>query len=206
MTAITSYTTLLAALEEWNNRSDLATLYPGFISLAEAHFNRSLRSSEMETTVEQDTTDATIALPSDFLEAREIYLDDNPDTVLMAMDPAGLRSRYGYSATGLTAAYTITGTNLVFAPAPADTVTAVLTYYARLEGLSADNETNWLITSHPDVYLRAVKFYSFEYLKDYEAADREIAMVDATIGSLNDAGNRRRTPAGPLIMRPATSA
>src|SRR4051812_49096734 len=165
MTAIVSYSTLLTALEEWNNRSDLTAHYPGFIALAEAHFNRSLRSSEMEITVTQDTTEGTIALPSDFLEVREIYIDDNPDVVLVAMNPSGLRARYGLAATGAPAAYTITGTNLILAPFPADTITARMTYYAKPEGLTADNETNWLIAAHPDLYLRAVKFYSFEYLK-----------------------------------------
>lgn len=203
---IDSYATLLSALEDWNNRSDLAALYPQFIGLAEAHFNRSLRSSEMETTVYQETAEGTIALPTDYLEMRELYIDDSPDTVLAAMDPAGLRGRYGYSATGAPAAYTVTGTNLVLAPFPGSTITAVMTYYAKLEGLSASNDTNWLIAAHPDLYLRAVKFYSFEYLKDIQSADREIAMLDATIASINDAGNRRRTPATPLAMRPATSA
>jgi hypothetical protein len=203
---IDSYATLLSALEDWNNRADLAAQYPQFIGLAEAHFNRTLRSSEMETTVTQDTSEGTIALPSDYLEARELYIDDDPDTVLVAMSPAGLRLAYGFSTTGAPAAYTVTGTNLVLAPFPGDTITAVLTYYAKLEGLSAETETNWLILSHPDLYLRAVKFYSFEYLKDIDMADREIALVDATIESLNDAGNRRRMPAGPLAMRPTSSA
>lgn len=205
MTAITSYTTLLTALEEWNNRSDLAAQYPGFIGLAEAHFNRTLRSSEMESTVSQATTEDAVALPTDFLEAREVYIDDDPDTVLIAMDPAGLRSRYGRASTGNPTAYTFSAGNLVIAPSPGSSVTVFLNYYAKLEGLSSENETNWLIASHPDLYLRAIKFYSFEYLKDYDSADREIAIVDATIESLNQAGNRRRIPAGPLTMRPAVS-
>lgn len=205
MAAITSYTTLLDALEDWDDRADLVTRYPQFIALAEAHFNRVMRSSEMETTVTQSTTDSTIALPDDYLEAREVYINGDPDTVLIAMDPAGLRGRYGYSATGDPAAYTITGTNLVFAPAPGSSIDAVLTYYAKVPALSTDNETNWLITSYPDAYLSATRFYALKFLRD-ETAGSELELASAIIDSINDAGNRRRTPAGPLTMRPAASA
>jgi hypothetical protein len=205
MTAITSYTTLLDALQDWDNRADLVSRYPQFIALAEAHFNRVMRSSEMETTVTQDTTESTIALPSDYLEAREVYIDGSPDTVLIAMDPAGLRGRYGYSNTGDPAAYTITGTNLVLAPAPGSSITAVLTYYAKVPALSSDNETNWLIVSYPDAYLSATRFYALKFIQDPSAAS-ELDLASAIIDSINDAGNRRRTPAGPLTMRPAASA
>lgn len=202
MTAITSYTTLLTALATWNKRSDLTTLYPQFIGLAEAHFNRTLRCPEMETTVTQSISTRTVALPSDFLGMRTLYIDADTDIVLEPLTPQALRSAYPTNTSGTPVAYTVTDSNIVIGPTPSGTFTLGMDYYAKLDALSESTATNWLLDSHPDLYLRAVKFYSLEYLRDYEAADREMAFVTATIESLNQNSNRKRIPANPLASKP----
>ena len=202
MTAITSYATLLTALGEWNNRSDLASQYPGFISLAEAHFNRELRVPDMEVTATFEASTASVELPGDFLSARAIYVDATTDVVLGPLTAWALRAAYPTAATGTPAAYAIRGGDMTLAPAPSSATTLVMDYYASLDGLSTSNETNWLIEAHPDIYLRAVKYYSLEFLKDYDAADRELMFVNGLIESLNRHGNRKRVSANPLAMKP----
>lgn len=198
---ITSYSTLLTALEAWNNRADLASLYPEFIGLAEAHFNREIVHPQGEVNVSQDVSTEEVALPSDFVAMKELYLDTSPVATLIPMSISALRDTYSPLDAGQPVAYALSACHIVLGPAPDTTYTLDMTYVGSLSGLSASNETNWLITAHPDLYLRAVKYYSLEYLKD-EAADRELAIVDGIIRSINRAGNRRRLPAGPLTVRP----
>ena len=42
--AITNYTELKSSLADWLNRSDLTTVIPDFITLAESQFNREIRN------------------------------------------------------------------------------------------------------------------------------------------------------------------
>lgn len=200
--AITSYTTLLSALANWNNRSDLTAQYPDFIALAEAHFNRTLRVPDMEASVSQSVSAATVALPSDFLSAREVYVDAATDIVLEPLTPWALRAAYPTADSGTPVAYTIKSENIVLAPPPSAATTLVLNYYQKIPALTASNETNWLITDHPDLYLRACRYYSHEYLKHYEAADREMAFVNGLIESMNTSAHRKRVPANPLASKP----
>jgi hypothetical protein len=194
-----NYTSLLASLASWNNRSDLTARYPEFIELAEAHFGRILRCPQMEAEATQSVAVPEVALPSDFLALREVRIGE---TVLNAMSPSSIRSMYG-DRSGVTQAYAIAGNRIVLAPVPTSPVTVEINYFAKVPALSASNPSNWLIAAYPDLYLRAVRYYSFEALRNVEAADRELAMVGALLDSINQAGHSARLPAAPLAMRPA---
>jgi hypothetical protein len=186
-----NYTSLLASLASWNNRSDLTARYPEFIELAEAHFGRILRCPQMEAEATQSVAVPEVALPSDFLALREVRIGE---TVLNAMSPSSIRSMYGDRSGG---------NRIVLAPVPTSPVTVEINYFAKVPALSASNPSNWLIAAYPDLYLRAVRYYSFEALRNVEAADRELAMVGALLDSINQAGHSARLPAAPLAMRPA---
>jgi hypothetical protein len=45
--ALTTYTELKSSLADWLNRSDLTSVIPDFISLAEAQMERQLRTRQM---------------------------------------------------------------------------------------------------------------------------------------------------------------
>jgi hypothetical protein len=198
--SITSYTTLLSALASWNNRSDLTARYPEFIALAEAHFNREILNPLGEAVATQSVSTETVALPADFVQAKHVFLDTDPNATLTAMSIAALRDTYTWS--GKPVAYALSAGDIVLGPSPDTAYTVSLTYVAKLTGLSPANETNWLLLAHPDLYLRAVRYYSLEYLKNYEAAERELAAVGGIIDSINRAANRARLPAGPLCAQP----
>ena len=46
---IATYTDLQSSVADWLNRSDLSAVIPTFIQLAEAKFNRELRTRDMLT-------------------------------------------------------------------------------------------------------------------------------------------------------------
>ena len=72
--AITNYTELKSSLADWLNRSDLTSRIPEFISLAEAAFNRNLRTRDMLSRSTTSTNAQYVALPSDFLEMLNVEL------------------------------------------------------------------------------------------------------------------------------------
>ena len=79
--AINSYSTLQTAVANWLDRDDLTASIPEFISLCEARFNRTLRIRAMETLDTSVSTVAgtkTIALPTGYVQMRDIHLTSDP--------------------------------------------------------------------------------------------------------------------------------
>ena len=72
--AISTKSELHTAVANWLNRSDLTSRIPEFISLAEASFNRNLRTREQLTRSTTTATAQYIGLPADFVEMSNIEL------------------------------------------------------------------------------------------------------------------------------------
>jgi hypothetical protein len=155
---ITNYSELQTAIASYLDRSDLTSMIPTFISLAEAKLNRSLRLRAQESTA-AGTASASVALPSDFLQVISITVtcggSTYPVDYIRPGDVKG-ESRPVYH-------YTIVGSNIVFDPVAADT-TYMLTYYAKFQTVASYD--NWLITNAPDVYLYASLLECEPYLKN----------------------------------------
>lgn len=183
--AISTYSELKSAIADELNRQDLTSVIPTWISLAEANFNRTIRHRKMlcRATAELDTQ--FTALPSDLLEAKNIQLNTDPVRSLefVTLEYADkLRNTYG---TGIPAYYTILGETLEVVPTPGSAYTIELTYYKKLSSLSDSVTTNWLLTSHPDLYFYASLQHSAPYLKD----DSRIALWSTISQTLTDAVN-----------------
>lgn len=200
---IASYSELLTELDAWLDRSDLAARIPTFIKLFEARANRQLRVPEMHTETSFATAVgvAEMTLPSDFLSAREIYLDDDPDVVLAAMAPAVLRNTYPTATTGVPAAYSVVGNQIILAPTPDDDYTLILNYYQRIPALTEDNPTNWLLEKNPDLYLWGSLCMAEAYLRDDPRLAVWKAAWDEATHEINVQGNRQRNPSSPLAMQ-----
>jgi hypothetical protein len=145
--ALANYSDLLTAVAGWLNRSDLTATIPDFIKLAEAEFNRTLRTIEMEATSSLTVTSGVSNLPADFLGARSIFV---ANTVLDYITPGEALED---DSTGTPIFYTIVDGQFVFRPS--NSTTATLYYYQSIPALTASNTTNWLMTKHPDLYLFA---------------------------------------------------
>jgi hypothetical protein len=200
-TGVTTYSGLLSTVGDWLNRSDLNTKIPDFITLLEARLNRILRTAEMEETTTLSTTAERIDLPTDFLQARALYLDTDPRQELEAVSPGTLRTKYAVQATGKPEVYAISGSEMVFGPAPDDEYDAILTYYQKLEALSDANETNWLIVSHPDVYLYGTLLMAETFLWNDERIPLWKAAWDEALDELMEHGKRKQYGAAPLRLR-----
>jgi hypothetical protein len=203
-TGITTYSGIVGTLERWLNRTDITSDIPIWIALLEARLNRLLRCPEMEVTTTLTADAERIDLPTDFLEARALYLDTDPRQEMESATLGLLRTKYGVQASGKPEVYVISGNELVFGPAPDSSYDAVLTYYQKLDALSSDNETNWLITSHPDVYLYGALMEGEAFLWNDERIPLWKSAWDEAIGELIAHANKKRI-GGPIRLRPSVS-
>ena len=165
---ITNFGTLKTAIADTLNRDDLTSVIPQFVSLAQAQFNRKIRSHR-QITRGSLTIDAQFeALPSNWLETIRITMDANPIRVLTQISMDDL-TRYRTAIDNTTDApvyFSHNGTDIELFPTPSTSYTGEITYYAKVTALSADGDTNWLLTNNPDVYLYGALVHTAPYLKD----------------------------------------
>jgi hypothetical protein len=72
------------------------------------------------------------------------------------------------------------------APAPDTTYTGHLLYFGKLEALSVDNPTNWILENAPFIYLDGALVEVWTYLRDKGMADGAHARFIGRINALNN--------------------
>jgi len=164
--ALTTYTELKSSLANWLNRSDLTTeIGDDFIKLAEADFNSKLRVRAMIDQVSITVDAETVALPTDFLQIRDFYiLAGQTKTPLVYATPASMDATSGTSTTGRPASFTILGDTIRFSPKPDATYTAKMNYFKKFPALSSSVATNYILKSHPAIYLYGSLFHAANFL------------------------------------------
>ena len=167
--AITTYSELQTSVTNWlsrTNDTNLQSLYPDFITMAEAKFNRTLRTSDMETTATVAASSGIVALPADYLEMRRLYLDGSTRKELEYLTPETFYLTFP-SNTGNSKYYTIEGANIILADQSTSANVKIL-YYQKITALSGSNPSNWLLTSHPDLYLYSTLTEAYGVIKNAE--------------------------------------
>src|ERR1051326_4633117 len=128
-----------------------------WILMAEARFNRDLRSPEMEKSAILLASGEDTALPGDYLAMRAVYEEGSPDRPLKAVSPTSIRRGFDGS-TGTPVAYALVSNSIRLIPPPASEILLSLDYWAGLENLSTITPSNWLLDKHPDAYVTAILF------------------------------------------------
>jgi len=164
--ALTNYSTLKTSIANWLNRSDLTNeIADDFIKLTEADFNSKLRVRKMIAQTSFTIDSETEALPTGFLQVRDIYiLNGNTKVPLTYTTPSQMDSTVGTSTTGLPNSFTILGDTFRFSPKPDATYTAFINYYKSFDALSDTTTTNYILTTHPAIYLYGSLFHAANFL------------------------------------------
>tara|TARA_B100001123_G_scaffold67487_1_gene75374 strand:- start:3829 stop:4443 length:615 start_codon:yes stop_codon:yes gene_type:complete len=162
--ALSNYTELQASVADFLNRSDLTDVIPDFIRMTEAELNRVLRTREMSVRTRAPVSKQYLKLPVDFLGMRNIELMTDPVTVLEYRNLENLDAHRANDATGKPIFYSIMQNNIEFAPVPDSEYTLEIVYYQEIPPLAV-NTTNWLLDSHPDIYLFGSLLQSAPYLQ-----------------------------------------
>lgn len=199
--AITNYSELKSTIADYVNRSDLTAAIPTFIQLAEAKFNRSLRTRQMVKRATAPIDSPFFATPADFLEAKDFQLNTNPITVLeYVTESAGNALRATtYISSGLPRKFTIVGSQLEVIPSPDSTYTGELTYYAKIPALSDSNTSNWLLSYAPDLYLYGALIQTAPYLRDDERLAVWTNLYTAAFEDIGVADQRATVATTPLV-------
>jgi hypothetical protein len=199
---ITNYGTLKTAIADTLNRDDLTSVIPQFVTLAHAQFNRRLRSHRQITRGSLTINTQFEALPADWLETIRITMDANPIRVLTQISMDDL-TRYRTATDNNTDApgyFAHNGTDIELFQTPSTSYTGEITYYAKITALSADGDTNWLLTNHPDVYLYGSLVHTAPYLKDDARIAVWAGLLAQSMTEIEDESNAARF-GSPLRMR-----
>lgn len=199
--SITTYAELKTAVANWLDRSDLTSRIPEFISLAEDRIAQRLRTRAQETTTDLTISSEDTALPSDFLEARRLYLSTSPKSELRYITPWHMMDIWPSSTTGKPKFFTVEGTNLRVAPQPDQTYTGKLLYYARLTAFSSSTDTNWVMTNARGLYLYGALLEAEPYLGNDPRIRVWGAAFEDLLARVNSAEKEARFTGGPLLMR-----
>lgn len=202
--AITTGAELATAVANWTGRADLTSRIPEFVALAEAKMNRVLRTPEMETKdAAFSITGEYVAVPTGFLAARMFYLNDSDKTVLSFM-PDDTQSDYFGTATGTPKYFSVVGSNFRFGPVPPSTYTATLVYYKAPASVSAGGSaTNFILASHPDVYLYGSLLEAVGYLGDDPRVQLWLSAYSTALEHLKRQGSQMRWGGNSMAVRAA---
>ena len=192
--ALTNYNDLVSTVESYLARTDLNSIIPTFIVLAQERMTRDLRTREMLklATTTATSGDGTVELPADFLEMREIHFQGNPPITMNYQSPDLFFRNFLTSTSGHPFYYTLINDQIQFAPIPNGTQTVEMLYYFKPEFISTTVPTNAYITSFPDAILYATLAEAEPYLMNDSRIQIWATMYDRAIGNImnNDLGKK----------------
>ena len=189
--SLSTYGGLKTAVGTWLNRADLTSYIPDFITLAEARINYGgdapfqstpLRIPAMQTVATGTISSSTISFPTRFLEPIRLKAtsgDVSWSLVYMAPE----RFSEAANSASLPTVYTYLNNSIQTAGTGAADYT--IDYYQSFAALSADADTNWLLTNSPNIYLYAALIESAPFLGDDPKLNLWASMLNSSINALN---------------------
>ena len=202
---MTTYVQLRTDIADWMAREDLTSKIPTFVDLAEAAIRRDVRVRDMEASTDLTLSAQSVSLPTDFIEARRLYLDNTSSRELDYLTPERFYDSAVYALSGNPRAYTIEGNNIIFAPAPSGSPTAKLLYLSAYDALSGDADTNWIMTNAYDVYLFGSLFHAAVYTEDDSKAQKYGELYRVSVREINKQDNLSRFSGSHLIRTGKTT-
>jgi len=193
--AISNYTELNTAVANWLDRDDLTDRIPEFIALCEARFNRVLRIRAMETLDTSVSTVAgtkTIALPTGYVQMRDIHLNTSPIVQLQYVSPEIMNRIHAGSDSGKPDVYTIIGNNISLGPTPSAVYEVSMLYYKTFDAITGLSPTNWVITNAPDIYLYGTLLEAEPFLMNDARVQLWATALTQSINNLQEQDNKDR--------------
>ena len=195
--AISTFGELKTALATWAVRSDLTSRMADFVALAESEIRKDVRCQAMETLATGTLTGETLDFPTGFVWAKRLKVDRYVQEYMTPADYADLDEQDDSSAR-----FTIIGQKFyILNGANGDSYSLI--YWKSFTAFSADADTNWLLTNHPDVYLWAGLKQVALALKDDTEAMRCDGLYRAAVEKVNRNEWMAASSGSPLTVRSA---
>jgi hypothetical protein len=192
--ALTNYNDLVTTVESYLARSDLTSIIPTFVMLAQQRISRDLRTREMLKVATTTATDGTVELPTDFLEMRELHFQGNPPITLEYQSPDKFFRNQVTTTSGLPYYYTIIGYEFQFAPVPDSAQVLQLLYYAEPTFISSTVPSNLYLANYPDALLYAALAEAEPYLMNDERITVWASMYDRAISNITNSDIDKKFP------------
>ena len=201
--AYTNYSDLKTSVANYLGRSDLTSVIPDFIGFAELRMARDLRTRQMLQSATANTVggDGKVALPTDFLEVRDLNVQGLPRTPLTYMSPSAFSRDARADEVGKPIAYTIIKSEFVLAPKPDTVYTLEILYYAKPTVLSTSNASNVFLANYPDALLYASLLEAEPYLINDARSQTWVSLYDRAIANISNADQNGDYSGVPLQMR-----
>ena len=190
-----TYTSLKSSIAQWLHRTDLDSIIPDLIGIAEQRMNSDINARDMETAVTLYTVadSKTITAPDDIIESVRMTLQTSPNRLLNYLAPEPLVTQFANQASGEPQAYTVYGSQFEFGPVPSSVYEIEYVYRQKIPPLSTENPSNWLLAKWPYVYLYGALLASAPYLgqdqrvvvwqKEYQEMVDNINQIDWYTGT-----------------------
>jgi hypothetical protein len=180
--ALTNLAGLRAAALAWIERTGdpaAETIVDDCVTLCESRINKTpdFRISHMETSATITLEDGSAYLPSDFLAMKRVVAATSTPYVLDYAEPG----TYGPTASAPWEGqfYTIVGLKI----RARTSSTLTILYYARVPALTGTDNTNWLLSKAPDIYLYGTILEMLVALEG-EQQDKYAGLFSAALESL----------------------
>lgn len=197
-----SYSDLKTTIASYLARSDLTSIIPDFIRLAEIRLQRELRIRQMLAVAQADTIggQSTIGIPSDFLEMRDMHIDANPTRTLSYKAPNSFYSQYKATESGVPNTYTVLADEMQFAPIPDSNYVLQMLYYAKPPILSNTNPSNVFLANASDALLYGALGEAEPYLMNDARLQVWAALYERAVTSISNADQGSEYSGQPMSM------
>jgi hypothetical protein len=192
--ALATYSDLVSTVESYLARSDLTSIIPTFVQLAQQRMTRDLRTREMLKVATTTATDGTVEIPTDFLEMREIHFQGNPPITLFYESPDKFFRDMMSTTSGIPEYYTIIGYEFQFAPTPDSSKTLQLLYYAQPTFISITVSSNLYLANYSDALLYATLAEAEPYLMNDNRIQVWATMYDRAIQNIMESDIGKKFP------------
>lgn len=172
MALITGYTSLLATLQSYLARGDLAADVPGFVQTFEEAFCRQPKNhgAWMEQELSETIASGVIPVPDDYLNLKNAYIDASPSTPLSLVSLDVMLGTYPRGLdTGRPIWLARQRNEFIFGQQPDSGYAIKGTYWGKpvvLRSFSADAAAHWLIVNAPDLVLYGSLLQAEPYIKN----------------------------------------
>lgn len=204
--SFTNYSALQTTIANYLGRTDLTSQIPTFIQLAETRLARQLRTRLMlkSATATMTGGDNRVAVPTDFMELRDLHIQGNPRIPVTYLSPSNFTRNARAEESGRPVFYTVLQTEFEFAPIPDDAYVLEILYYAKPQLLSGSNASNVFLANYPDALLYGSLMEAEPYLINDARVQLWASMYDRAVTNINDSDENSEYSGVPLTMKLAT--
>ena len=199
--SLANYNDLVESIISWGHRKDLNSLIPDFIALAETEMYNNegwqLETRDMETVSTAPTSGLYLELPPGFEKARSIQLETGHGLVDVKFQAPEQLLRQ--STTGQPRFFSVIGNEIEFDRVPDTAYTIQIQYYKKPDPLTGANQTNSVITNHPNIYLFGALHQMYLYTQDQEQTVTYFSKMQSVIRGANKAAKKARYGAAPYM-------